>query len=164
MCRFRAAHGHCGEESANPGCRVRQFRKNRNRMRHKRFTDVDNDANHLDDGSIGSSEFFTDTDMTMYWANPAGKEAQAKLQKKLKKKGDLVSYKGHVSTIYSDKPSCDNNSCTYQIIHAYGENYADNRLNKDIFSRKVIVTDNDLPSSEGGILVPNGFGRIKLWD
>ena len=118
---------------------------------------------HLDGGSIYSGEFFTDTNMTMYWANPDDEEAQAKLQKKLRK-GDLVSYDGHVSTIYSDKPSCDNNSCTYEIIHAYGGNkYAKRdkvtkKKGKPDFSRKVIVTGEDISST------PTGFGRIKLWD
>jgi hypothetical protein len=86
------------------------------------------------------------------------------------KKGDLIFYYkengiSHISFVYKDVPvTCSGNSCTYEIIHAYGdEKYQpfDDNGKKDgppVFSRKVIKTKQNISAT------PTGFGRIKLWD
>ena len=89
------------------------------------------------------------------------------------KKGDLVKYDGHMSMIYSDRPTClptlnasgeEETACTYEIVHAYGgtpyQQLDENgkKVGDPIFSRKVIKTKNNISSE------PTGFGRIKLWD
>lgn len=78
------------------------------------------------------------------------------------KRGDLIEYDGHVSTVYSDRSSCNDkgDNCTYEIIHAYGvDSYKEpGPAGKEIFSRKVIKTKQNIGAT------PTGFGRIKLWD
>ncbi len=75
------------------------------------------------------------------------------------KRGDLVSYSGHISIFYTD-PDWRGN---YRIMHAYGiSSYQpiDDRgqpVGDPVFSRKVLVTRENI-----GTLV--GFGRIKLWN
>ena len=88
------------------------------------------------------------------------------------KKGDLVGYAHHLSMVHSDKPTCTagNNgqaACSYEIIHAYGGDRAD--LDNDpttpmVFTRKVVITPNNMQTSNGAFPAPTGFGRIKLWD
>lgn len=120
--------------------------------------------------ALQSGSFF-DNSRVSYWESPEyADEASVKLQKKLRK-GDLVRYKDevddkdiHITTIYSDRPSCSQTSCTYDIIHAYGWNkYArtnqkTGKKGKGEFSRKVTITGNDITAK------PAGFGRIRLWD
>lgn len=82
------------------------------------------------------------------------------------KRGDLLRYDTHSSTVYSDRSSCDDkgNNCTYEIIHAYGGDSYEKKVGtkkETIFSRKVLVTPNDISTT---ISNPTGFGRIKLWD
>lgn len=82
------------------------------------------------------------------------------------RRGDIIKYKDHVSMVYSDRPTCNDKGedCKYQIIHAYGVNSYKKIINGDeqrIFSRKVLVTPNDISTT---IKNPTGFGRIKLWD
>lgn len=82
---------------------------------------------------------------------------------KMVKRGDLVVYKKHNSIVHDDL-SCSGSQCNYEIIHAYGgDNYKKiiNGVEQRIFSRKVIVTPNDISTT---ISNPTGFGRIKLWD
>lgn len=77
-----------------------------------------------------------------------------------------------MSIVYSDHAACTNanssDSCTYEIVHAYGTEYAD--LNRDgvadEFTRKVVVSPNRmrLPNNTWSLSNPIGFGRIKLWD
>jgi hypothetical protein len=77
--------------------------------------------------------------------------------KKNVRRGDLVSYDGHVSIVYKN-PDTNGN---YQIVHAYGiDNFKTivDGEKKTVFSRKVISMTN------GKVKVPLGFGRIKLWD
>jgi hypothetical protein len=134
-----------------------------------------NPVNHLDDGGIKSDEFFAGTygpQRTTYWADPEDGQESVKLQKKLRR-GDLVEYDGHISMIYSDRPTCvltlnadgeEQTTCTYEIIHAYGgDTYKKiiNGIEQRVFSRKVLVTPNDISTT---ISNPTGFGRIKLWD
>jgi hypothetical protein len=126
--------------------------------------DTDANSNRLDDGGVLAMQYFTDTNMTVFWENPADVEGKVKLQKKLHK-GDLVRYGNtHVSTIYSNRPVCNSNSCTYEIVHAYGGNCTayerDGSCSPGAFSRKVLVTNNIFR----GFPNPTGFGRIKLWD
>ncbi len=83
------------------------------------------------------------------------------------RKGDLVRYDGHISIIYSNRPNCGTTTCTYEIIHAYGTPRAD--LDNDpttpmAFTRKVVITPNNMETSAGPFPNPTGFGRIKLWD
>ena len=71
-------------------------------------------------------------------------------------KGDFVHYNEHISTVYSDRIT---DAGSYNIIHAYGSNTYHNN-----FSRKVIITGNDIRDSHNNIINPTGFGRIKLWN
>jgi hypothetical protein len=77
---------------------------------------------------------------------------------KLIHKGDFAHYDGHISTVYSERwgktifNTRDYPNINYDVIHAYG-----NSLYHQDFSRKVIITGND-------IIIPIGFGRIKLWN
>lgn len=100
------------------------------------------------------SNFFDsrNTDLLYYWVRTDGDQ-------ELIHKGDFVHYNGHISIVYSNgwgSSLLDSNiypNIDYDIVHAYGvESY-----HMD-FSRKVIVTGNDI------ITMPNGFGRVKLWD
>jgi len=79
-------------------------------------------------------------------------------------KGDLVSYDGHISIVYSERWGESNFQTTYDVIHAYGnDEYLHRGLSRKIFSRKVLITGDVLPKKGGGTLEPVGFGRIKLW-
>lgn len=84
------------------------------------------------------------------------------------RRGDIIKYKGHISMVYSDRPTCNSKGedCKYQIIHAYGGDknglytYPDHdaaNAGKKVFGRKVIKTWENIST-------PTGFGRIKLWD
>ena len=100
-----------------------------------------------------SQDLFTDNNYNnvLYLANPSDPDESTKVQKKLKK-GDLVRYSGHISIVYSDRWGESTFNTDYDIIHAFGwDEY------NDEFSRKVIITGND-------ITAPTGFGRIKLWN
>jgi hypothetical protein len=79
--------------------------------------------------------------------------------KKNVRRGDLVSYDGHVSIVYKN-PDIKAN---YQIVHAYGINKytpigQDGLPQPKIFSRKVLITGDNINTK------PLGFGRVKLWD
>jgi len=94
----------------------------------------------------------------------AGLTQQQKDEKlKLLKKGDLIHYSGHVSTVYSERAIMVGTQTRYQIIHAYGSHeytypvYDVELPNQKVFSRKVIVTWQN-------VSIPQGFGRIKLWN
>ena len=117
----------------------------------------------------GSQQYFTGysdvpgSDLVLYLENPAEVVARVQLQKKLKK-GDIVRYRGHISTVYSEKPTCDNTTCAYAIIHASGSQCIDINGNRrcdqgDHFNRKVVINSTQLYRTN-----PTGFGRIKLWD
>jgi hypothetical protein len=73
--------------------------------------------------------------------------------------------------VYSDRPwdckpdSKGKTNCTYEIIHAYGEECTDydkktGGCKSGAFSRKVLKTQGKFK----GFPNPTGFGRIKLWD
>lgn len=131
------------------------------------LTDTDKDGNHLDDGGIKSEAFFTDARRTLYIANPETDEERVRLMRKLRK-GDLVKYKGHITAISSDKPTCNDSACSYDIIHASGTQYVcystPNQADKCQFNRKVVVnTINEYFKAET-LKKPAGFGRIKIWD
>lgn len=79
-------------------------------------------------------------------------------------RGDLVSYNGHISIVYSEtwgesRFRSDYPESEYDIIHAFG-----NRNYHNDFSRKVLITGNDIRNQRGEIIIPIGFGRIKLWN
>jgi hypothetical protein len=92
------------------------------------------------------------TNLMYYWIRTTTSE------KKIHR-GDFVHYNGHISIVYSDnwgESTFDEDGypyINYDIIHAYG-----NESYHVSFSRKVILTGNDIP------VTPIGFGRIKLWD
>jgi len=80
-------------------------------------------------------------------------------------KGDFVRYGNtHISLMYSERwgmSKFDLNqypAIQYDIIHAYGSSSYHGG-----FSRKVIITGNDIRDNQGNIIEPSGFGRIKLW-
>jgi hypothetical protein len=88
---------------------------------------------------------------------------EKKLFRKLHK-GDVVRYDGHVSIVHSNKPTVKGK---YNIIHAYGIPKAD--LDNSIatpmeFSRKVLISPNDMKTSKGIFPRPTGFGKIMLWE
>jgi hypothetical protein len=90
--------------------------------------------------------------------------ANSDKEKALIKKGDLVLYGGHISIVYSERWGESEKKGNYDIIHAYGSTtYRDKQQNKHIFSRKVLITADDLPGKKGK-LEPLGFGRMKLWE
>jgi len=118
-------------------------------------------------GVIAAASFFT-TERVSFWDNPDTTANQAILQRKLKK-GDLVRYGNtHISMIYSDAPTCDDSVCTYDIVHASGNERICYGLPGEPetctgFNRK--VTTNSISNSIKGLFRnPTGFGRIKLWD
>ena len=108
-------------------------------------------------------------DVTYYGTIPDAESEKVKILRNLKK-GDLIRYgDDHVSTVYSDKSSCNDKdgktTCTYEIIHAYGGDCTDynkktGECKPGTFSRKVLKTPNEFK----GFPMPTGFGRIKLWD
>ena len=112
---------------------------------------------------VWSGNFFIN-DHASYRPNPDSLQERVVVQKKLRK-GDLVRYPGHISIVYSERPSVSNDTCIYQVIHAYGVNsyrYPDIdeagvNANEQVFSRKVLVTFQNISTR-------TGFGRIKLWD
>jgi hypothetical protein len=72
------------------------------------LTDTNN--NHMDNGAIKAQDFFDVTSITAYWTKPGNAEDSVNLQKKLRK-GDLVRYGNtHISTLYSEKPTCDDST------------------------------------------------------
>lgn len=94
---------------------------------------------------------------------PARGPGKVETLKKLRK-GDMLKYGGHVSMVYSDRPNCTNNDCTYEIIHASGSLCLDidrdgSCANDEPFNRKVVTN-----STQHYRTRPIGFGRIKLWD
>ncbi|MDH3976790.1 MAG: hypothetical protein OEV42_21215, partial [Deltaproteobacteria bacterium] len=118
--------------------------------------------------------------VTNYWAvstywNPVGtskkmvyeiKNKRNKTEKIEKmKRGDLVRYKRdpHITMVYED-PVCIGKQCRYKIIHAYGWRYyyplneKGKASNRGVFSRKVVITEQNISSK------PVGFGRVMLWD
>lgn len=126
-----------------------------------------NPQNHLDDGGLHSQAFFTGTSRTASFDIPQGNKPSIisernNLLRKLKK-GDLIRYPLHISTVYSDRSTCSTSAeaCNYEIVHAYGGNRYDFDGNgieeKNEFSRKVVRTRQNISK-------PTGFGRIKLWD
>ena len=83
------------------------------------------------------------------------KKGQIKTAKSLRQ-GDLVSYEGHVSVIYSDSDVNGN----YQVVHAFSWEPGEKDKVSFPWIRKVAVTNN----RHKGLGKPIGFGRIKLWD
>jgi hypothetical protein len=78
------------------------------------------------------------------------------------KKGDVAFYGNisisHITIVYSERWGISEKLGNYDIIHAYGNNsFYDKELGEDVFSRKVIITDDE-------ILVPKRIGRIKIWE
>jgi hypothetical protein len=88
------------------------------------------------------------------------------------KRGDLVSYQGHVALIYCTPSDDPTGECAglkegeYKIIHAFGVDGYKDKNGVSHFTRKVIITPNQLVSGGGKNLIPAplGFGRIKLWE
>jgi len=86
------------------------------------------------------------------------------IKPELLKKGDIIQYDGHVAIVHSERwgeSSFDQlqyPDIRYDIIHAYGSNNYHTQ-----FSRKVRITGNDIRDKNGNIIIPNEFGRIKLW-
>jgi len=91
-------------------------------------------------------------------------DARQKMTPKLRK-GDLIRYEGHVSIVYSDKPTDDS---TYDIIHASGDEkicYSQlGQRDNCPFNRKVVVNSISKDLKSKTLTKPAGFGRIKLWD
>ncbi len=123
------------------------------------FRFMDNATATYDETKINIHPSFNEKSMVHYLS-----DTSVNTVRKLHK-GDIVKYNGHISTIYSsDKQNCNATACTYEIIHAYGvDTYKKivNGVEQRIFSRKVLVTPNDISTT---ISNPTGFGRIKLWD
>jgi len=77
-------------------------------------------------------------------------------------RGDLVEYQHHIAMVYCTPDDDPTGECAglgsgeYKIIHAYGINYYNDPDIGRIFSRKVLITYQD-------IATPIGFGRIILW-
>lgn len=84
------------------------------------------------------------------------------------KRGDVVQYEGHAAIVYSQGWGVSSKpGRSYDIIHAYGSRfYRDEAKNgTKVFSRKVMVTGNVLPTKVIGVpLAPNKLGRFQLWD
>jgi hypothetical protein len=121
---------------------------------------------------IRARDFFTNDDYVYFLPIPTGNSA-AETQSRNKilkqvKKSDFLGYEnpvGHIATVYSEKWGQSIKGTDYDIMHAYGSRtYFDRTLNQSVFSRKVIITGNDLPQQGGGVLHPSGFGRIKFWN
>lgn len=76
--------------------------------------------------------------------------------------GDIVQYDEHISIVYSERwgeSQYSQTGASYDIIHAFGENYYDedgNPSTPPMFSRKVLLTSDNVSA-------PKGFGRTKLW-
>jgi hypothetical protein len=105
----------------------------------------------------------------------AGKEeAQDEDIAKFLRKGDVISYDGHVSLVYSNKwgesqwteggiwskkyRKFVSRKLYYDIIHAFGGLSYKFNSDGEVFSRKVLVTGDYIGTP------PTGIGRIKLWD
>ena len=96
------------------------------------------------------------------------------------KRGDFVVYDSdnngiidHISLIYCTPDDDPEGECAglttgqYKIIHAFGTSKADidnDRATPMVFTRKVVITPNQMETSIGPFPSPLGFGRIKLWD
>ncbi len=110
----------------------------------------------------GVSRFFSGGNQGVvhyYWPKDEAGENVKKIHR-----GDVVRYAGHISIVYSDRWGESEKKGSYDIIHAYGTTtYRDNQQNKRIFSRKVLITADDLPAKKGK-LEALGFGRVKLWE
>ena len=75
-----------------------------------------------------------------------------------------MNYDKHISLVYSKRWGISKYKnflkTNYDIIHAYGASAYDNDDNEEtdpIFSRKVIITGNNIGT-------PNRFGRLKIWE
>jgi len=81
-------------------------------------------------------------------------------------RGDAVQYgTTHISMVYSERWGVSQKLGNYDIIHAYGSVYYDDKQVGDlVFSRKTLITADDIPNSSGGILKPRGFARINIWE
>lgn len=81
-------------------------------------------------------------------------------------RGDAVQYgTTHISMVYSERWGVSQKLGNYDIIHAYGSaHYDDKQVGDLVFSRKALITADDIPNSSGGILKPKGFARINIWE
>ena len=94
------------------------------------------------------------TELFYYWARSGSAQDQ------YIHKGDFAKYgTKHISIVYSERyGESQHSGASYDIIHAYGSNQY-----QGSFSRKVIVTGNNIVDSHGNIINPAGFGRVRLW-
>jgi hypothetical protein len=74
-------------------------------------------------------------------------------------RGDLVSYPGHISMVYSERWGETNYGGDYDVIHAFSWECSPQQCVVFPWLRKVGVTAN----SHIGLSTPAGIGRIKLW-
>ena len=112
-------------------------------------------------------DHFSDHRVAYYEQFPANNNDRLKLLKLLKR-GDLLRYTNasgndiHIAIFYSRRwgeSEYNKPGVNYDIIHAFGVNGYDddgNSTTPPVFSRKVVVTGNDIST-------PAGFGRIRLW-
>ena len=77
------------------------------------------------------------------------------------RKGDLVSYAGHITIVYSEKWGISQHNGNYDVIQAFGWECqkATAFCASNPWFRKVGITANN----HVGLSIPIGFGRIKLW-
>jgi hypothetical protein len=122
-------------------------------------TGIDTRTGLLD---TGVSRFFNGGNqgfVHFYWPRDDAGDNVKKIHR-----GDVVQYAGHISIVYSERWGESKKQGNYDIIHAYGTNtYRDKQENLRVFSRKVLITADDLPGKKGK-LEPQGFGRVKLWE
>jgi len=111
---------------------------------------------------------FADRRVTHYEVYPSD-QSDRLMRLKLLRKGDLLKYVNnsgtttHISIVYSERAEIVGGNARYRIVHAYGENsytypdYDPTNPNQNVFSRKVLVTWQNISAN------PTGYGRIKLW-
>jgi hypothetical protein len=77
------------------------------------------------------------------------------------RKGDIVSYDGHITIVYSERWGLSQYGGNYDVIQAFGwECQKDTAFCASYpWFRKVGITSNN----HRGLLMPIGFGRITLW-
>jgi hypothetical protein len=79
-----------------------------------------------------------------------------------------VSYDGHISIVYSDRPDCSDVACTYRIIHASGDRNVcysqEGQPDNCSFNRKAIINLINENLKSDTLKNPIGFGMIKLWN